>query len=552
MSSSRTSTAPGASADSPGRRCRRLCVPVAPRLGASSGPAPPAPRCAGTSSRLEMGPDDPAHRVEGGAVAVDQDGEVTGGDRRPVVTTAQRAAASGAKGAGSRRRARVGPRWVDRHLGRKRRIVGILGDQDRVGPGPGADGRPRGPLELRCRLAEDGQDVARLERDQPGALGVVADREDDGHVGKRGSSWPSRATWSTCHAVPSGRRRKGPGAHPGSASANQNVTPDGETQMAGRWARAALEDRPEQAVGGLEGMERGDAREAVQQGAASTAPSDGPGPGRLPVKRSPSGGGAGAPGQRGASERAQAQGDQFGQVSCRLRTWRVVGPVAPVEGRRRAAPRAAGEAPAGSRWSGSTKRTPPPISRPRLTAASAVQSAPSPTRSCAMLQKRLAGPHRVGRLSPPRPRRRPPGSAAGRRRGARRPGACPGASREARARRRWKARGRQRDPCRQAVEERGTRAPTSPGVCEPPPPGGAGRSRRPRPPRPPGRGRTARRASAAATRVRGPPEGVADDRDEHRRDGVKASPGGDRRARDVEEARGDAASASARHRQGRS
>ena len=141
----------------------------------------------GRRIRLEMGPHDASHRVEGGAVAIDQDGQITGGDRvqgdHGGASRGRREEGRGGSPQKSTCRAMVGrPPSRTCSAGSS----GILGDQDRLRPGPRADGHQRRPPELRCRLAEDGQDIARLERDEPGALVVVADGEDDGHVGEEG------------------------------------------------------------------------------------------------------------------------------------------------------------------------------------------------------------------------------------------------------------------------------------------------------------------------------------------------------------------------------
>ena len=95
--------------------------------------------------RLQMRAYHPAHRVQGGPVAVHQNGEVTGGDR-----------GGGDNGTAPRRLRAKRRRISEEHqvscderislgFGQEIGIVGILHDHDGVGPGPGAQGRPRGP-----------------------------------------------------------------------------------------------------------------------------------------------------------------------------------------------------------------------------------------------------------------------------------------------------------------------------------------------------------------------------------------------------------------------
>ena len=65
-----------------GRRCRPFLVLVAPRLeGLVEIRRHQLLDVPGRRIRLEMGPHDAAHRVEGGAAAIDQDSQITGGDR---------------------------------------------------------------------------------------------------------------------------------------------------------------------------------------------------------------------------------------------------------------------------------------------------------------------------------------------------------------------------------------------------------------------------------------------------------------------------------------
>ena len=336
----------------------------------------------GRRRRLEVGTDDPAHGMDGGAPAVDEDSQVAGGYRRHRDHGAARRRFRRERERIAAEEDTSGQRRLGRDLGADGRILGVLGDQDRVGPGPGADGRPCCSPQRRGSLTEKGQDVARLERDQPGAFRVVADREDDRQVGK-GEVVDVEGTVRHVpgRVVPHGHetRRRWAGHFAGQAERDARRR-DTDGPDPGPGARS-LQGQPEEAVGGLEGVERRDTGEAVQEGGGVQGPvgrgrSDAELPREArthaaPVPR--------PPGQRGTGERAQAQSNEFRQVPRPLRARRVGGRAA------RGASVSAARASAGSRrcqparsWSGSTNRMPPPMSRPRLSAASTVHSAPSP------------------------------------------------------------------------------------------------------------------------------------------------------------------------------
>ena len=182
----RTSTGPGSSA---------AVAPCAPaRFAAEDGDRRSAPAVAlqgrrnqlsdllGRLRRLQVRADDLADGVDGGGLAIDQDGEVAGGDR----LHGDHRTASSHPG---RERRRVPaeeetPRQerIGGGLGAERRILWVLGHEDRLRPGPRADGGACGAPERGGRLAEDGQHVAGLEWDEPGPLCVVADGKHDGQV----------------------------------------------------------------------------------------------------------------------------------------------------------------------------------------------------------------------------------------------------------------------------------------------------------------------------------------------------------------------------------
>ena len=100
-----------------------------------------------------------------------------------MVTTAQRAATPAGSDAGSPQnttdRARSGSAAAS---ARSAGVVRVLAHEDRLGPGPGSDCGACGAPQRRCRLSEEGQHIARLEGDEPGSLGVVADGKHDGKV----------------------------------------------------------------------------------------------------------------------------------------------------------------------------------------------------------------------------------------------------------------------------------------------------------------------------------------------------------------------------------
>ena len=176
------------------------------------------------------------------------------------------------------------------------------------------------PAGARVRLAWEGQDIARLERNEPCALGVVADGEDDGHVGEGGIvvavksdvvDVPRRAVRQASKGF-RGRIRVGVGEPERHAGRR-------DTDGADAGPGAALEGQAQAAIGGLEGMECRDAGEAVQEGRRVERPL-----GRLRSRdgrtREPVADPAPLPVRRLSRRRpaSQAQGDQFGQVSCRF------------------------------------------------------------------------------------------------------------------------------------------------------------------------------------------------------------------------------------------
>ena len=135
--------------------------------------------------RLEMRADDETHRMQRGAVAVDQDGQV---GRHHRLHRDHRAVGRDAW----RERSRVpDEEHVARHepggvgLGVQRRVVGILGHVDRVRPGPRRDGTAGGAPQGWSRLPEQRQHVSWSEGDEPGSLGIVTDGKDQREVGQR-------------------------------------------------------------------------------------------------------------------------------------------------------------------------------------------------------------------------------------------------------------------------------------------------------------------------------------------------------------------------------
>ena len=268
-------------------------------------------------------------------------------------------------------------------------------------------GAPRAARQqVGSRLAQDGQDVARAERRR--ARSPRRRRRRGGRRAGRGSEGrcPSSAAWSTCHAVAvlAGARSPAGGSSGPVRSAKQNVTPvgrdaDGPDAWAGRGP--ILRARPEQAVGRLEGPERRDAVEALQQGAPCPRAASGTaGRGRSgrpvePVRRSDADAGRAGRGRRRPANRDRgrpARGDGSGWPVADRACRRAAGP--------RRAPGAGGQArgcqPARS-WSGSTKRVPPPHVATEVERGEDVQSAPSPRRVVRDAPQGVARAHRVGR-----------------------------------------------------------------------------------------------------------------------------------------------------------
>ena len=275
----------------------------------------------GSFRRLEVGTDDPAHGVQRGGLAIDQHGQVAGGDRlhRDHGTARHRpgergrvAAEEHAPGDGADR-----PRP---RRGARRRL-----DPRRPGSSPTRPTirrRRGGAPECRSRLSEDGQHVARLERDEPGSLGVVADGQHDGQVGEGGVVTVERVVAdvpgrTVLHAV--------------EALGGSSAGASGETERdtGGRDA-----DRPDRRTGGstLEGPGPAGSWPPRRNGAPGRPRSAGarsPCPGPPPTARRRRLAGEsraqpapppGPPGQRGAGQGAETEGDRArADVRCACR-----------------------------------------------------------------------------------------------------------------------------------------------------------------------------------------------------------------------------------------
>ena len=229
-----------------------------------------------------------------------------------MVTTAQRAATPAGSVAGSpqkrRRRARSGSAAAS---ARSAGILWILGHEDHLRPGPGADGGTCGAPERRGRLSEDGQHIAGLEWDEPGPLGVVADGKHDGKVREgrvvtlEGSvaDVPRGVVLHAHEAL--GRLFR---MHPGETERDAGVRDaDGPDLRAGG---CTVEGQAQQAIGGLEGMQRRDTTETLQQGRrVLCALRRHRLQGRIAAEpRAQLCAGTGAPGQRGAGQRSRGRG----------------------------------------------------------------------------------------------------------------------------------------------------------------------------------------------------------------------------------------------------
>ena len=179
---------------------------------------------------------------------------------------------------------------IGQGLGAQRGVVGILGDQHGLRPGPRSDGPSGGPPEGGCGLAQEGQHVPRLERHEPGSLFVIAHGEHDGEQGKAGvvalegvvADVPRRAVF--CAVKPRG-------GSPASASVKQNVTPEADTQIARTFGRddRPSRDRPKKQLAASSDRRAGTSAKRCNNVAASWASSDGIGCSiRSPLNRVPS------------------------------------------------------------------------------------------------------------------------------------------------------------------------------------------------------------------------------------------------------------------------
>ncbi len=299
-----------------------------------------------------------------------------------VVITAQRAAKAGGSEAGSppksTRRAMNGSAVASaRSCGSSgSSVTRIVSDQ------------AHDPAAARAARQSAGASSPRTGRTSPASSGTShvpsASSPTGITTGRNGEhgSYSLSASWPTRHPVPSAVWTKPSGGSPGSACLNMKVTPEGETQIARTRGR---EPRPSRATASMQLAASNEWRAGVpakrsSNVAASSAPSDGCRIGsptnrslsrrRRPARRAKAAQ-ATEPRPRASSSGRCPGGCGCGDVRDRSRSWASAG-------RRRRHPSRS--------WSGSTKRDPPPTSRPRLSAASDVQSAPSPSASCAMPQ----------------------------------------------------------------------------------------------------------------------------------------------------------------------
>ncbi len=218
------------------------------------------------SVRLEVRSDHAAEGVDRCAVAVDEDGEVAGADVG--------GGHDGRAGSDVRRKQTgvaeeqhvTSEPWVGRRLGQELGVRGVVGDHHRVRPGPDARDAPDGAFQRWGLGAEEGEDAARTEGNEPRPLVVVADGEDDGDIGRREvgrtelvvSHLPSRATRDSCE--PCGRL------------AVRSLQPEGhglgaDLHRANDRRGAPVGQRPTQhAIGRLEGLERRHLVETAQEG----------------------------------------------------------------------------------------------------------------------------------------------------------------------------------------------------------------------------------------------------------------------------------------------
>ncbi len=252
----------------------------------------------------------------------------------------------------------------------------------------------------RAARTSEGADSPRTGRTSPGPSGTSQVPSSSspigtttGACGNDGSS-SSRAAWLTRHAAPPSTAMKGSGAS-WCGSAREKVTPDGDTQMVrtrgGAASARCWRTRPSRQLAASNASSAGTSPKRCNSASASTAGSDS---GRRGRSRSPENG---AGRRRRRERRAKAAQAREPTPSATSSGRRSGDPV----GRLVVRPRVSGWwwASAGRRnrqparsWSGSTKRSPPPMSWPRLSAATCIQSAPSPSRSSAICHRLSPGP----------------------------------------------------------------------------------------------------------------------------------------------------------------
>ncbi len=190
-----------------------------------------------------------------------------------------------------------------------------------------------------------------------------------------------------CHAMPSRSGTKSAGASD-RGSRSQNVTPAGETQIARAAAPAgwSCSDQPSRRLATSNECRAGTRSKRWRSAAASTVSSESGGPrSSWPVN--------GSTRRRLARRASAAQAMDPRPSAISSGRWSPKW-VEPTVRERPTASSPGAAAPSGTRrchpgrmWSGSTNRTPSAMSRPRLSAAIAVQSAPSPPCSSAMVHK---------------------------------------------------------------------------------------------------------------------------------------------------------------------
>ena len=262
-----------------------------------------------------------------GGAAVDQDGQVTGGNRFHRDHGATRGQGRRQGGGVTAEEHPPSHERLDGGLDAELWVVGIVCHEDHVRPGPRSGGGACGTPERRRLLAQYRQDVPRLERDEPGSVGVVADGDHDGE--ERGALVVPReriVAHTPCRAVLQPDEAFGGLARVGLAE-REGDTGGRDTDCSNPWAGAStLQSQPPAAqLAASNEWRAGVSAKRSSNVAASSAPSDGcriGSPDEPIAQPAPP---PGAAGEGGAGHRTEAEGKQFGQVSWWFRVRRCSG-----------------------------------------------------------------------------------------------------------------------------------------------------------------------------------------------------------------------------------